>query len=72
MKIKSLIEHLKDYPEDAEICLSRCISITDDESYECHYHSPIIGTAINKDEDEVLFMVGSHNKSMFSKVEMLK
>jgi len=57
MKPKDLIDHLKDCPEDYDICLSDCIEFTEDnEYYKIIFDNPICGLALNDESKEIRFV----------------
>lgn len=62
MKVKHLIEALKNEPEDMEIVLSKFFAINtkdkeDGDLYECIMDFPIVGLAANPDDNEIRLVV---------------
>lgn len=59
MTKKDLLEHLKDIPEDATVCLSTLMLLTEEpeEAYECVFDYPISGIAFNESDNELRLAV---------------
>ena len=64
MKVKDLIQHLQELPEDYSVELSKVLTLDDkNDAFEITLDFPIVGLAIN-DEAKDCNLVVSHDKTL--------
>lgn len=57
MKKSDLLEDLKDVPDDAEIVIGKCFVLNEEDKITAILDIPIVGTALNSNENELRFML---------------